>query len=738
MGVMAITEASPTNDETQGRDEKSRNHVLTCLLFLSLVAVLLIGADIALRPAWFEWNNYSTTRGFYEQPNNTIEALFVGNSNGVCAFSPIAMYDEQGICAYNLSTEQQSAFMSYYWIKEANRLHGDSLRTVVLEVNELRRSPDYAYTQKALIPMRLSEVKLEAAREESEMDGNHSCLENLFPLLSFHSRWSSLDWSDWAKFGADPESYKRGYRFSTKRVSEAMETDELNVPLQVVTSTKMSNGLTEDSLLYLDRIADFCKSNDLQLILVKTPTTISWGSSLHNEVQAYADEHDIAFLDMTIDPLITEIGYEPPIDTHDTMHLNYFGALKVSSWIATYLHDQCGCEDKRNVERYSFLEEDSKAWHNKYDGLIRATGFDEDISEYLRDVCKPGYAVTIICQDDASKSLSEEQRLVFRQLGLSELALLDFRDSYIAVVKDGEVVIEERKGSPLNSTESADSVESSYLSEPTDSADSSESDSKDREDVLGPLSVDYLLPDNRIIHLKSGGHDDGNIASFKLDKTEYTLNQRGINVVVYDHVSHAVIDSTCFDTFQSDRRISPNTYEALDSALDQGVRYDELPTNLQAIYRYRLRYNWQFDIKHSHIEDDKTPLATHLNMLLSKPGLEIAIVSSGNMAPKLGEEERTMLKDLGLVKLAKLKKRQPYCCLIESEGSINELTSDTEETAHLENDLCRITSNGNSASDSHIWLVTSGFPPYSDRYSPGLFVVAYDPVSLSVVDSRWF
>lgn len=724
--------------ELQGENKKSRNHVLSCILFLFLIAVLLAGANIALKPAWFEWNNYSTTRGFYEQPNDTIEAVFVGNSNGVCAFSPITMYDEQGICAYNLSTEQQSAFMSYYWIKETYRLHGNSLRTVVLEVNELRRSPDYAYTQKALIPMRLSEVKLEAAREASEMDGGHPLLENLFPLLSFHSRWASLSWSDWAKLGTDPESFKRGYWFFAERASEVVGTDELNVPMQVVTSSKQGNGLTEDSLLYLDRIADFCKGNDIQLVLVKTPTTKGWSSLLHNDVQAYADEHDINFFDLTTDPLITEIDFKPPIDSHDRGHLNYFGASKVSSWLAAYLHDHCGCEDKRGVERYSFLEEDSKAWHSKYDSLIRATRFDEDITEYLRDVCKPGYSVAIMCKDESSRSLSEEQRLALKRMGLSELAQLDFRDSYIAVVEDGEVVVEERKSSPRNSTMAADTVELSGASEPTDSADSTESDDENVGDALSPLSVDYLLPDNRTIHLKSGGNDNGNIASFMFDEIEYTRDQRGLSVVVYDHVTHTTLDRACFDTFQSERRVNPNTYEALDSALNQGIRYEEMPAEIQAIYRYQLRYDWQFDLKRASVEDDQTPLATHLNTLLSKPGLEIAIMSAGNTARELGEGERSMLRNLGLVKLAKLENRQPYCCLIESDGSINELTSDTEETVHFESDLCRMTSNGKSASGSHIWLVASGFPSYSNKNSRGFCVVAYDPVSLSIIDSRTF
>lgn len=688
-------------------------------------------------PAWFEWNNYSTTRGFYEQPDNTIEAVFVGNSLGMCALSPIVMYDEQGICAYNLSTEQQSPLMSYYWIKEANRLHGDSLRAVVLEVNELRKAPDYSYTQKALIPMRLSEVKLEAARDVSNMGDGHSYLENLFPLLSFHSRWSSLDWSDWAKNGADTTSYNRGYMFYARRAFERYGADEIDIPLQTITSTERENTLSEDSLLYLDKIVAFCKSRDIHLTLLKTPASAGWTEALHNELQAYADDHNLEFLDMNIDPLITEIDYQPPIDTLDRGHLNYSGASKVSAWIARYLREQCGCMDNRNLSRYSFLAEDSRAWHDRYDGLFNATKYDNEITTYLRDVCKSGYTVAIICRDDASWSLSEDQRNEFRQLGLTTLSEIGFRDSYLAVVSDGKVITEEHNADPLIGSIEQDSAGSIGSTELT-SSDDEEEEEEEEEISADPINVDYLLPDNRLIHLASGGKNSGNIASYMLEDTEYAQNKRGINVVVYDNISHAVVDSTCFDTYQSEQRVEPDLYNVLELAKTEGIIYDELPAEIQALYRYQLRYEWQFEIKRASIEHDQAPLATHLSTFLSKPGLEVAILSSGNTSNLLDEDERILLKDMGFVELAKIEKRQPYCCLIEADGSISETTSDKEDAVRFESDLCRMTSNGRNPSGSHVWLAAIGSSPISTGRSAGFYVVAYDPVSLSIVDRRWF
>ena len=48
--------------------------------------------------------------------------------------------------------------------------------------------------------------------------------------------------------------------------------------------------------------------------------------------------------------------------------------------------------------------------------------------------------------------------------------------------------------------------------------------------------------------MRSIGYSDGNVASVVINGQEYSVNRRGLNIVVYSHYQDKVIDSVCFDT----------------------------------------------------------------------------------------------------------------------------------------------------------------------------------------------
>ena len=71
--------------------------LLRVCTFGALTLVVLLGLNSFFQPVWSKWNNYYTTKGFYEEPENTIETLFLGASVMQSSVSPMQMYDEYGI-----------------------------------------------------------------------------------------------------------------------------------------------------------------------------------------------------------------------------------------------------------------------------------------------------------------------------------------------------------------------------------------------------------------------------------------------------------------------------------------------------------------------------------------------------------------------------------------------------------------------------------------------------------------
>ena len=141
--------------------DRAYRYLTRAFVFVVVLVALVAAANSFLQPIWFYENNYHTYRSFYEEPPNSIETVFVGASMTLFGFSPMEMYAQDGICAYNLASTSQPMVMSYFWVKEADRLQGDTLDTVVLDVSMLRRTPQEEDYRKALDGMdSASPVKL--------------------------------------------------------------------------------------------------------------------------------------------------------------------------------------------------------------------------------------------------------------------------------------------------------------------------------------------------------------------------------------------------------------------------------------------------------------------------------------------------------------------------------------------------------------------------------------------------
>lgn len=113
------------------------------------------------------------------------------------AFSPQEIYNSYGIRSYNLGSEQQSIFLSYFWLKEALRFQ--SPQVVVLDIRFLfNLHPENAIntteglTRKCLDPMKWSNVKVEAVNDLCSIDKSQTKQSYYLTNIRFHTRWLSL------------------------------------------------------------------------------------------------------------------------------------------------------------------------------------------------------------------------------------------------------------------------------------------------------------------------------------------------------------------------------------------------------------------------------------------------------------------------------------------------------------------------------------------------------------------
>ncbi|MCD8362519.1 MAG: hypothetical protein LUC98_06095 [Lachnospiraceae bacterium] len=254
---------------------------------------------------------------------------------------------------------------------------------------------------------------------------------------------------------------------------------------------------------YLDKIVQLCNENNIDLILVKTPSTAA-NIKKYNYLNQYATEHNIQYIDFNEKAVYSEMGYNFATDNHDGGHLNIWGARKVSNYIGDVLVNQYNINTGESAQHEQLLEYYAEI--KKGCELRTVT----DFYEYLDWINDPQYVVFISIKDEGTAALDDELKEKLAALG----ATVDFNDayrySYYAVI-NGDADDEEIKDDELSSN--------------------------------GTIRNGVVM-----YEISSAGYENGNKSSIIIDGTEYSKNLRGMNIVVYSLITHKVIDAVCFDT----------------------------------------------------------------------------------------------------------------------------------------------------------------------------------------------
>lgn len=261
-------------------------------------------------------------KGFLAEPENSIDVLFLGDSEAYSAFLPLKLWEEQGITSYVCSTGNQVMYQSLSYLKRV--FQEQKPKMVVFETNALYRE------------FTLADVISHAGEE-------------VFPFLRYHDRWKKLTFADLT----EPVEHRhlvrdKGYAFHMEE--DPADTAGYMIPTEEAQPVPVINGA------YLAKIRDFCREQGVPLILVSTPSTVNWSTYYHNGTKELAQELEIPFLDMNLMP--EEIPIDWQKDSYDAgNHLNYHGACKVTSYMGQYFRETGLFGDKRQEEGYASWKE---------------------------------------------------------------------------------------------------------------------------------------------------------------------------------------------------------------------------------------------------------------------------------------------------------------------------------------------------------------------------------------------
>lgn len=480
------------------------NGIIKCAVFIGLLLGVLCGINKLLVPKYYLNNSYwpttSSYRQFYKMKKNTVDVLFFGSSVCVNAFSPEEIYESYGIRSYNLGSEQQSLFLSYYWLKEALRFQSPQVvvvdaRFCVIQHEENPINTTEGLTRKCLDPMQFSPVKAEAVSALCKLDESQPALSYYLTNIRFHDRWKSLGRNDFID-GELTYSDMKGY-------APGNDTPIEYVPFEPSDPEAEADNMHAVSMEYLQKMADLCRAAGIKLVLVNVPGN-PINDGINNIYTRFARQNDVDYYNFCEASLYRSIGAQFPEEVV-VGHANLKGGIKMSRRIGQLLQDEYNVQQITDAQYESGLE--------FYHHIVKNAElpYETDIERYIALIRDDRYAVLFAAKDEAQSGLTDAVKAGLQALGLR--AAWDdnmFRSGYAAVIAPDGVT----------------------------------------EQWGGQVSVHGSFDDkNQTYSIVSAGFNDGNIGTISIANNEYSKNQRGLNIVVYDLVTKKVIDSVCFDTY---------------------------------------------------------------------------------------------------------------------------------------------------------------------------------------------
>lgn len=290
---------------------------------------------------------------YYDEVKNH-DVIIIGDCEVYENISPITLWEEYGITSYIRGSSKMLVWQSYYILEETLKYEKPDVVIFNVLAMKYNEPQDEAYNRMCLDGMKLSSSKIKAIK--ASMTEDETMISYLAPLFRFHSRWNDLSQEDFKYMFGVPKVSHNGYlmRCDVKPL-------EKNLPTNRVPE---NDDFGANAYKYLDKITALCKENNIELLLIKSPSVFpQWYDEWDQQMIDYARENGVQYVNTL--KLQETIGIDMKTDTYDAgQHLNLYGAEKFSRWLGQYLRDNYNIADhSEDVEISNIYSEKVKAYY---------------------------------------------------------------------------------------------------------------------------------------------------------------------------------------------------------------------------------------------------------------------------------------------------------------------------------------------------------------------------------------
>ncbi len=334
--------------EIKEKKNTTRKTIVKVIIFIVLFFVLLHAVMGVFRID--DYSIYSRENGFKQEKENTLDAVYIGASPVFSFFEPPVAWKDYGISVFTYAIPSLQPWAVKYRVIEARKTQKNSLYIISLNtfkrnlfsVQVMHRNLDY-------MPWSFNKVQLFLKLAKEGEFGASKLLEFLFPIIQFHSRWSSLTEEDYVH---PVDGLKGAYiynafmRFYIDATDMAVVTDQRGeVP------TKQKEALID--------LMNYLETESVPTLFVVSPQIYDEETAaMMNTLCDMVRERGFDCLDL--DGKWEDMEIQLDTDIHDENHTNIHGAIKFTKYLSEYLIKHYGFTDKRGQPEW-------ESWDKSYE-----------------------------------------------------------------------------------------------------------------------------------------------------------------------------------------------------------------------------------------------------------------------------------------------------------------------------------------------------------------------------------
>lgn len=365
------------------RIRKLMRAICFCLLFVILF-VFLSGAFIPRTGTTEDGMESRISKAYRGEPRDSIDTVFIGNSDIYRAISPVDLFHQTGITSAIAGRPNKQLSEVPGDIRDILRYQNP--KTIVLETDCMFSGTNPGF-KKGISPLEAEAAKVDVAGQTPSkatdadvadqapskatdapqqnifdkckallQEGDSAFLAALnykFPLVKYHDNWKHLKLTTFLQ--------PRGkYHFSNKGMAYANTVKAYPFGNEYM---QLSGGkhamLSEEKLDQFQKIYDLCDRNGIRLVLLTVPSANTWNKGKSDTVKQLAKKYDLTYYDYNRQ---LPAGFNWVTDSKDGgNHLNYAGASAVTKDLAKKLTDDL------TMNPTSLTKEQKQQWKKDYE-----------------------------------------------------------------------------------------------------------------------------------------------------------------------------------------------------------------------------------------------------------------------------------------------------------------------------------------------------------------------------------